>query len=98
MGPVGVFDSSILDRLPLDTIEYEDDPHHTRGNPSPANNPIEVWFKPGHLFDTSGKLFYAKDPSNGNGLNIIFHYIYVTKIFNPKNTKKYPISGTISHI
>ena len=72
MCPIWVLNCSILDWLPLNAIEDEDDPHHPRSNRRPANNPVHVWQKPSHLLHTLGKLIDSKNPSNGNGLNITF--------------------------
>ena len=70
MCPVRVLNRAILDWLPLDTVEDEDDPHDPRSNASPADHPVHVGQEPRHLLHAAAELIDSKNPADGNCLHI----------------------------
>ena len=70
VSPVRIHHSAILDRLPLDAVEDEDDPHDQGGDGAPAHDPVHVGQEPRHLLHALRKLVHSEYPSNGNSLEI----------------------------
>ena len=66
--PGGVLHRPVLDGLPAEAVEEEDDGHDQGGDDAPGEGPVEVGLEAGHLLDAVGKLLHTKDPTDGNRL------------------------------
>ena len=66
--PGGVLHRPVLDGLPSEAVEEEDDGHDEGGNDAPGESPVEVGLEAGHLLHAVRKLLHPKDPADGNCL------------------------------
>ena len=66
--PRRVLHRPVLDRLPSEAVEEEDDGHHAGGNDAPGESPVEVRLESGHLLHAIRKFLNSKDPADGDCL------------------------------